>query len=307
VSISVSVIIPTYNRAADLRHCLEALAAQTLSPDRYEVLVIDDGSSDETPAVVAEAQLTACHDLRSFVQPNRGPGAARNQGIRHASGEVIAFTDDDCRPDRDWLEALLTALPADPRIAGIGGRTVRLRDTLVSRYIDAIGMLHHPRKQGSVLWLVTANALYRRSSLSEVGGFEEQFGWPGGEDVELSARIRAKEYSLTTTEKAIVHHNHRDSLRGLYRTCVRYGRGEAIQVKLGRKSGFYHRWLAIFLVCVIGHFVLEATKLLIRPDLRLVDRLAFPWLRLMCNVGIFVGYASERWRGRGRDEGVAAQ
>ena len=95
----ISVVIPTYNRAPELETCLTALAAQTLSPDQFEVLVIDDGSSDSTSSLLETLSSGNPMDLRYFVQPNEGPAAARNAGIEQAKGEWIAFTDDDCIPD----------------------------------------------------------------------------------------------------------------------------------------------------------------------------------------------------------------
>ena len=291
MTVAASVIVPTCNRAADLRHCLDALSEQSLSPEQFEVLVIDDGSIDDTAKVVEAFRGNARLDVRYHFQPNRGPAAARNRGIGQARGELIAFTDDDCRPDPEWLTDLLAALPADPLCAGVGGKTIRLRESMTGRYIDAIGMMRPRIKHGQVLWLVTANALYRRSCLEKIGGFDEQFAGPGGEDVDLSAQLRGLGYYFTTTERALVRHNHRDTLRGLFATFVRYGQGEKQQVKLGRKCGLCHRLLAAYLVCCLGHFAIEGFRLAIGPGFQLRDRMGFPWLRLLSNAGIFVGYA----------------
>ncbi len=291
MTVAASVIIPTCNRAADLHHCLHALAEQSLSPAQFEVLVIDDGSSDDTAKVVETFRGNSHLDVRYHYQPNRGPAAARNRGIGLARGDLVAFTDDDCRPDPEWLADLLAALPSDSRCAGVGGRTIRLRESMTARYMDAIGMMNPRIKGDQVLWLVTANALYRRSCLEEIGGFDERFPRPGGEDVDLSARLRSHGYYFTTTVRALLRHNHRDTLRGLFATFVCYGQGEAQQVKLGRKNGPCHRLLAAFLVCCLGHFAVEAFKLALGPRFRLRDRLGFPLLRFLSNAGIFVGYA----------------
>jgi len=294
--IEVSVIVPTYDRPQDLEACLNSLALQSLGRDRFEVLVVDDGSPPSTAEVVQAARERTDLNLRYFRQANRGPAAARNLGVDQAATDLVAFTDDDCRPDVSWLAELLRALPDDGNCAGVGGETVRLRDTLTGRYIDEIGMLRPHIRGGPGDYLVTANALFRRGCLKAVGGFEPEFRWAGGEDVELSARLRSHGYRLIATRTALVRHNHRDRVNELYATFVRYGRGEAEQANLGRKRRFYHRWVGFYFLGCAGHWVLESARLCARPGLRFRDRLAFPWLRLISNAGIFTGYASHRRR-----------
>src|SRR5258707_10281865 len=98
----LSVVIPTYNRCASLRRLLDALARQTLSADRFEVIVVDDGSSDGTRELLRT--LKTPYALVSIEQPNQGPGAARNRGVRAASGDLILFLDDDVVPMDDLLD-----------------------------------------------------------------------------------------------------------------------------------------------------------------------------------------------------------
>src|SRR4051812_17690574 len=109
--VKISVVIPTYRRPVLLSHCLGALARQTLDPADYEVIVVSDG-----PDLVAEQtvrQLAAPPGLRFLHLPEKkGPAAARNLGWRNASGRLIAFTDDDCLPDANWLRALWEAYTA---------------------------------------------------------------------------------------------------------------------------------------------------------------------------------------------------
>ncbi len=102
---TITAVIPTYNRAADLERCLRALKAQTLADTLFEVIVVDDGSSDSTPDLLAR-WTTAWNRLRYFRQANAGPATARNAGITNAIGSVVAFTDDDCVPPPDWLERI---------------------------------------------------------------------------------------------------------------------------------------------------------------------------------------------------------
>src|SRR3954451_19061576 len=108
--LEISVVVATHNRATRLRALLDALASQTLPAEKFEVVVVDDGSRDDTPAVLARAAAAIDGGPRTVVltQPVAGgPAAARNRGWRAASAPLVAFTDDDCRPTATWLEALI--------------------------------------------------------------------------------------------------------------------------------------------------------------------------------------------------------
>jgi glycosyltransferase involved in cell wall biosynthesis len=290
MALRASVVVPTYNRAADLRECLEALRAQTLDPGSFEVIVVDDGSTDETAAVVGELATTGRLDLRYLKHRNQGPAAARNLGIQEARAEVIAFTDDDCLPDPEWLGRLLAALPDDPKCAGVGGRVVRRRDTVISRFIDHIGSLRHGQRGGLVEYLVTANALYRKAVLRRVGGFERSIEWPGGEDNDLSDRVRLKGYHFVLTDDAVIRHRHHDEVRGLYRMASRYGRGLAARQRLGRvPRRWYHR-LPVFAVCCAGHAAVQSAKYAFDRTLPYGERLAYIFLRAVYDIGALAGY-----------------
>ena len=110
---SFSVIVPTWNRPVELATCLRALVSLDYPADRYEVVVVDDGSDPpvEPPRDLARPGLR----VRVLAQPNRGPSAARNEGARAAEGEMLAFTDDDCAPDPGWLRSLAAAAATAPR------------------------------------------------------------------------------------------------------------------------------------------------------------------------------------------------
>ena len=185
----VSVVIPTCNRVQSLKYCLHALERQTVPLDFFEIIVVDDGSEDETQDFIQTFSQICKRKVIYYRQNNSGPSFARNCGIRHASGKLIAFTDDDCLPTAAWLEELISALPNDKKCAGVGGKIVRKRNSLISRYIDDAGAMEHKEKHNQVQYLVTANALFRASTLDEVGGFDTKITWPGGEDPDLSFRF----------------------------------------------------------------------------------------------------------------------
>jgi len=175
----VSVIVPTYNRAFLLKGLLESLREQTYPSDRFEVIVVDDGSIDETPQVVGEFAQFVPFAVRYFRQPRKGPAAARNLGIQQSRGEIIAFVDSDVTVAKDWLmNAVRYFLTGD--VDGVEGRT------------EPCGMetpfahCAHNLKGGQFL---TCNIFYTRAVLDRVGGFDERFRAPHREDSDLAWRV----------------------------------------------------------------------------------------------------------------------
>jgi glycosyltransferase involved in cell wall biosynthesis len=211
---SVSVVIPTYNRAASLERCLRAL------PEDVEVVIVDDGSTDSTGSVPARVRHPRLRYLR---KENGGPASARNLGIRNSSGSLVAFTDDDCLPSPGWARSLATRLHQEPSdVAGVGGRVLPLRRGLIGRYSTFHRILEPP---SSCSYLVTANCIYRREALERVGGFDESIRRPGGEDPDLAFRVRAHGYRLVFEPTAVVRHEYRENPFDFVRTFYRYGRG----------------------------------------------------------------------------------
>lgn len=188
-----SVVIPTYNRAATLRQTLTALMAQDY-PD-YEIIVVDDGSTDGTRAMIARE----FPQVRYIYQQNRGPAAARNRGIAHARGEIIAFTDDDCVPPRDWLARLADGYARYPDVVGVGGYLEAPDEVLqrapLARYERFIARRVFRVSEREYVGGFecpaggTNNIAYRRAILERVGGFDESFPYAAGEDADLKWRI----------------------------------------------------------------------------------------------------------------------
>ena len=268
----VSVVIPTYNRVDMLICCLRALQAQRMSRADYEVVVVDDGSTDGTAEALREWIPSTDMAVHASSRPNGGPATARNEGIGVARGALIAFVDDDCIPEPDWLKSLIDALPRDASCAGIGGRIVGASDALISRYIDWRGLMEHQRTEEEINYLVTANALFHKHCLLEVGGFNERFRWAGGEDPELARRLRARGYYFAATERALVVHRHRETLRGLVDMASRYGRGAAVDAQLRGRSLLSQRAEAFG--SVIANLRAEVRACLMHDRGAPIDRLA---------------------------------
>ncbi|PWH20035.1 MAG: glycosyl transferase [Ardenticatenia bacterium] len=188
-----SVVVPTFNRSDTLRQTLAALVGQDY-PD-YEVIVVDDGSTDDTGEMVRQA-FPGVHYLH---QSNRGPAAARNAGIHAASGEIIAFTDDDCLPPYNWLTRLADGYARHPEVVGVGGYLEApaevLQHNILARYERYMTREHYGARDEEVVGGFecpaggTCNMSYWRSVLIEVGGFDEGFRYAAGEDTDLKWRI----------------------------------------------------------------------------------------------------------------------
>lgn len=215
---SLSIVIPTHERPAALARLLASVAASDL-PDGPEVLVVDDGSAPGTYAGVQ----TAYPAVKWMRQARSGPATARNTGWRSSTGGIVVFVDDDCVLAPEALSKLLTALADDD---AVGGAIEPLQPGhLVADYMHAEHLVTHKLQDGHVRWLVTACLAVRREALESVGGFDEQLVH-GGEDVDLSLRLKAAGFRLGVAEDAVAYHDHRASLPLLVRTYYRHGTGQ---------------------------------------------------------------------------------
>lgn len=174
--LAISVVVPTYRRPDRLSRLLDALAAQTLAAERFEVIVVDDCSGDATAAVLSHRARTGLVRVRALTTAsNGGPAMARNAGWRAALAPLVAFVDDDCVPVPGWLAAGLAAFD-DPGVGVVQGRTAvpegvdvtDLPTWCIWRDIDRAGPFFE-----------ACNIFYRREALAAAGGFDEAIGWWG--------------------------------------------------------------------------------------------------------------------------------
>ena len=173
----VSVVVSTYRRPELLPRLVAALEGQTLAPERFEVVIVDNGSHDTTGAVLEELAAASSLQLRLLaIEENDGPAPARNLGWRSARAPLVAFTDDDCVPRPDWLEQALSSAAATPDLAVLQGATLRPPDPYPygprTVYRESLGP--SPYFEG-------CNLLFPRAVLERTGGFDERFHF-GGED-----------------------------------------------------------------------------------------------------------------------------
>lgn len=223
----ISVVIPTYNRQKYLKECLDAFDMQTYPRDLFEIIVVDDGSTDGTYSFFSEYTKRASFTLIPLHKENRGPSSARNLGIKEGKGDLIAFTDDDCIVNDDWLYVFSKSFNKD-NIGGVGGAVKSKMSDIFSQYFDYMGMFSHLMESNIVYNIITANACYRKDVLVKVGCFTEEIKKPGGEDAILSARVRNLGYVLKYEPEAVVFHYHKSNLRSFIRTFYNYGRGREV-------------------------------------------------------------------------------
>jgi GT2 family glycosyltransferase len=221
-----SVVVPTYQRAVSLARCLDALAAQTLGRDRFEVVVVDDGSTEPPRAVVSRAARSL--DVRLIEQQNAGPAAARNSGARAARGEYVVFTDDDCRPDPDWLRAIDATATRYPGCA-VGGRVVNaLGDGLCSTasqlLIEFLYDYYNVDETGG-RFFITSNLALPIESFHRIGGFDVSFPLAAAEDRDLCDRWQEAGLAMVYCEEAVIHHAHALDVRAFCRQHFNYGCG----------------------------------------------------------------------------------
>jgi len=204
---SVSIIIPTFNGASRIGNCLDALLKQTVGRET-EILVVNDGSTDNTAEVVA-----GYSGVRLITQSNAGPAAARNRGALEARGTIILFTDDDCVPMPEWLAAMIEPFN-DPDVVGVKGVYCTRQRRVVARFVQIeyedkyrlMADLPH------IDFIDTYSAGFRRDRFLEMNGYDTSFPVACAEDVELSYRMSARGWKMKFVPSAIVCHTHPETL-----------------------------------------------------------------------------------------------
>ena len=203
----ISLVIPAYNSSRTIGNCLAMLQRQTYPPELFEVIVVDDGSSDNT------AEIARSKRAKVLVQSNQGAAVARNLGAKEARGELILFTDSDCAPQEDWIERMVEPF-TDPEIVGAKGfYKTRQRETIARfaqvEYDVKCDML---KKDRYIDFVDTYSAAYRRDIFLKVGGFDAIYTTASGEDSELSYKLALMGHKMVAAPDAFVFHQHPDTL-----------------------------------------------------------------------------------------------
>jgi O-antigen biosynthesis protein len=221
----VSVVVACYNGERTLRACLDSL--QRLNYPGFEVILVDDGSTDATPQIAFERP-----NIRYFRhEKNLGLSVARNTGIAAATGEIVAFTDADCRADEDWLYYLVGDLLGS-EFAGLGGpNLLPPEDSAVAAavMVSPGGPAHVMLTDRQAEHIPGCNMAFYKSALADIGGFDPLFH-QAGDDVDLCWRLQQAGYKIGFSPAAFVWHYRRSTVGAYLRQQRGYGEAEALLV-----------------------------------------------------------------------------
>ncbi len=218
----VSVVVATYNGARTLQNCLKSLGRLNY-PD-YEVIVVDDGSKDRTPEIAQSFR-----SVRYLRQTNQGLSAARNAGIRAARGEIVAFTDDDCRADEDWLYYLVSDLLRSD-FAGMGGHNfLPPEDSCVAAavVVSPGGPAHVMVTDHEAEHIPGCNMAFYKWALEDIGLFDPSFR-KAGDDVDVCWRLQDQNLKIGFSAAGFVWHYRRSTLKAYLKQQAGYGEAEAL-------------------------------------------------------------------------------
>jgi cellulose synthase/poly-beta-1,6-N-acetylglucosamine synthase-like glycosyltransferase len=221
-SLSYSVIVPAYHAVDVIGQCVEALLNQTIDRAMYEIIVVDDGSEDETPDIAAAAGadvvIRAAHG---------GSAAARNVGIASAKGDILLFTDADCVPSPDWIARMVEPFK-DPKVVGTKGTYRTRQGALIARLTQLEFEIRYQRMRHFryIDFIDTYAAAYRKEILTTAHGFNTEY--VAAEDVELSFRLARAGHRMVFVPEAWVWHLHPATLSSYLRRKMRFGYWRAL-------------------------------------------------------------------------------
>ena len=248
----ISVVTPTYNRCDELVHLIHSINKQTLENKYYELIICDDGSTDNTGRIIKDLLKNINFNLKYIFQKNSGPGNARNNAVNNAKGELIIFTDSDCEAEKNWLKNIYNSY-LNEDFDAFGGPDLAKDDFLpiqrainysMSSFFTTGGIRGHNKNMLTIFYPRTHNMGIKKDLFLKLGGFSTlRFG----EDIELSNRIHKEGAKVKLLDDAIVYHRRRTNYSKFFKQV--YNSGVA-RINLGKRDSnmikFIHTIPSIF-------------------------------------------------------------
>ncbi len=231
----VSIVVPVFNGEKTIRDCALSLVNQNFSKNNYEMLVIDNGSTDITFRILQKFK----GKIRIFKELKRGPSHARNLGIRYAQGKIILFIDSDCIADRHWIKNMISPFKSK-RIKMVGGQIKTAeKKNLVQKYCDVFCHTQKEYSEANIPFFASANAAVRKKDILKAGYFNPRF--MTCDDLELCTRLLKNKNELYYMENAIVYHYYPPSLSYFLRKSYINGKYIGILTKKIKSKLFVKR------------------------------------------------------------------
>src|SRR5262245_23004410 len=264
VSRRASVIIPVFNGEKTIRPAIESLLAQDFP--NLEIIVVDDGSTDGTARIVGGFTGVVYRQ-----QKNAGPATARNEGVRHAAGEIICFTDADCVAHKDWVTRLVRSFDRKEVGAVAGSYGIVNKENVLADCIHREILYRHEKfKSDFVRAFGSYNCAVRKDVFNGVGGFDERYRFASGEDNDLSYKILKGGYKILFDRAALVDHHHPSQIKNYLRSQFQHGywRAKMYRDHPGMSGGDdYTFWKDMVEVAIVMLIFLASFLSLIMPPL----------------------------------------
>lgn len=235
-----SVIVPTFNRAGEIKELLDSLSTQTIPHSEFEIIIVDDGSTDNTKEVIESIKSESDLNIKTLYQNHKGPGEARNLGMENAKGKYFIFIDSDCIADNNWLAAYKKEVE-EKDVAGFGGPDSVLPnfkpvqkaiDYSMTSFITTGGIRGHSKKKISKYYPRSFNMGVRADIVKRIGGMGKL---RHGQDIEFSNRILSTGEPIIKVAGAVVYHKRRISIKKFFKQVYNWGVARINLYKIDRK------------------------------------------------------------------------
>lgn len=209
-----SVIIPTYNSEKTITSPLTSALNQSVSQQDYEVILVDDGSTDSTRTIAEH------FPIKIIQQKKQGPAVARNKGATEANGDILIFTDSDCELDSNFIEKIIAPIEQDSEVVGVQGSYKTRQTGFVARFVQVEIETRYKKmaKNENIDFIGTYAAAYKRDIFRNCDGFDPAFPQASGEDTDFSYKLHRAGYKMVFEREAFVYHRHPSTLRKYLRS-----------------------------------------------------------------------------------------